>query len=194
VSQMRRHVDFSLGMSAISSGADMGDVYDKPRPKVPTISTTSPSPAPDRRSRDVDDTGSLARTSSRDSDLARITSSGSNRTHRNRFFSRNRTKFGPAEEGMDMEDLEAGAAGALPMVDDMPPIEEASGANSANLGTASSAGSVRFPEAPAIPGARIDPRTGIVSPQAVHRDSARDRGELPMASGPRRAMTDQLRR
>lgn len=40
----------------------------------------------------------------------------------------------------------------------------------------------------------IDPRTGLVSPQAVARDSALERGELPMCSGPRRAMTDQARR
>lgn len=28
-------------------------------------------------------------------------------------------------------------------------------------------------------GGRIDPRTGIISPQAVARDSALERGELP---------------
>jgi hypothetical protein len=41
---------------------------------------------------------------------------------------------------------------------------------------------------------RIDPRTVLVSPQAVARDRALERGELPMSSGPRRAMTDQVRR
>ncbi|OAF59251.1 hypothetical protein VC83_04476 [Pseudogymnoascus destructans] len=33
--QMSKKVDFSLGMSGISSGADMGDIYDKPKVRVP---------------------------------------------------------------------------------------------------------------------------------------------------------------
>ncbi|KFY72328.1 hypothetical protein V499_07516, partial [Pseudogymnoascus sp. VKM F-103] len=33
--QMSKRVDFSLGMSGISSGADMGDIYDKPKVRVP---------------------------------------------------------------------------------------------------------------------------------------------------------------
>ena len=47
--------------------------------------------------------------------------------------------------------------------------------------------------------ARLDPRSGLVSPQAVMRDSVLERGELPLAVGaaaqvPRRAATDQIRR
>jgi len=37
-----------------------------------------------------------------------------------------------------------------------------------------------------IGNSRIDPRSGVVSPQAVARDSALERGELPMANLPRR--------
>jgi small-conductance mechanosensitive channel len=183
ISQMGKRVDFSLGMSSISSGADMGDIYDKPKQRVPTISTTSPSRPPNRSSSfDIDDGGSLGKTSSRDSKLGRVISeAGSNRTHRNRFFSRNKSKLGAADEGTNLEDLEAGV---------MPGIPEASGANS------TSGRSRRGTETDIETNAsgRIDSRTGLVSPQAVARDSALERGELPMSGGPRRAMTDQVLR
>ena len=182
VSQMGKRVDFSLGMSSISSGADMGDVYDRPKPRVPTISTTSPSRPPNRSSSfDIEDGGSLGKTSSRDSKLGRVISeAGSNRTHRNRFFSRNRSKLSASDEGT-LEDLEAGI---------MPGIPEASGGNSAS-------GRSRWGTETDIErntSGRINPRTGLVSPQAVSRDSALERGELPMSTGPRRAMTDQVQR
>jgi len=180
---MGKRVDFSLGMSSISSGADMGDVYDKPKPRVPIVSTTSPSRPPNRsNSFDVDDGGSLGKISSRDSKLGGVISdSGSNRTHKNRFFSRNRSKLGTADNGTNLEDLETGV---------MPGIPEASGANS------TSGRSWRGTEADVETtlGGRIDPRTGVVSPQAVARDSALERGQLPLRSGPRRAMTDQIPR
>lgn len=125
ISQMGKRVDFSLGMSSISSGADMGDVFDKPKPRVPTISTTSPNRPPNPSSSfDIEDGGSLGRTSSRDSKLGRVISeAGSNRTHRNRFFTRNRSKLSAADEGTNLEELEAGV---------MPGIPEASGANFAS--------------------------------------------------------------
>jgi hypothetical protein len=189
VSQMGKRVDFSLGMAAISSGADMGDVYDKPNPQVPTFTTTSPSPAPHRRgSNDVDDGGSFGRITSRDSRLGRVSSdASSSKTHLNRFFGRNRSKFSTTEEGTTLEDLEAGAGTGI-----MPGIPEASGPNSAG----GSAGMLRRnteTDAGVKPGGRIDPRTGLVSLQAVARDSAIGRGELPRSTGPRRIMTDQIR-
>jgi small-conductance mechanosensitive channel len=194
LSAMNKRVDFSLGMSAISSGADFGDVYDDPKPRMPVITTTSPSPAAGRNgSRDgrpSADGESLAQTSSRDS-LGRITSANSQRTHRNRFFGR-KSKLSQ-EEGTDLDDLESGPRD----FNMMPGIPEISGPNSGSntmnfdegkdqygRPRAGTAGSV---------GGRIDPRTGIVSPQAVARDSAIERGDLPMVyQKPRRAATDQI--
>ncbi|RDW83080.1 hypothetical protein BP5796_04571 [Coleophoma crateriformis] len=194
LSGMSKRVDFSLGMSSISSGADFGDVYDKPKPRLPTITNTSPSPGrlsgsrDGRSSQDVDGE-SLARTSSRDSQLGKITSSSSGRTHRNRFFGRGRSKLGSAEEGTDMDDLESGRGFSIA---DMPDIPEASGANSANLGSGMpTEGISRRGTDSEAPASRIDPRSGLVSAQAVAKDGALGRGEFPIAA-PKRAMTDFL--
>jgi hypothetical protein len=109
-----------------------------------------------------------------------------------------------------LTDLEAGTRELG--VEDLPDIPEASGANSASWGEetkgsvdearkivvgGSGAGARRATSGERSPSARIDPRTGIVSPQAVSRDSARERGELPIAAvmgAPRRAVTEQARR
>lgn len=213
ISQMGRRVDFSLGMSSISSGADMGDVYDDSpaRPRLPTFSTTSPSPAPTgRNSRELhtghsnseDDGGMLGKTFSKDSGSRNSkVSAESARTHRNRFFGRNKSKLGSADEGTDLDDLEAGR---YVKAEDMPDIPEVSGvntgANTSNTGVLLDVGrgrgrarrSTSGEEARATAG-RLDPRTGIVSPQAVARDSALGRGELPRAEGTgmRRVQTGQ---
>lgn len=206
LSNMGKRVDFSLGMSSISSGADMGDVYDKPRARLPTITSPSVSPARGRNSGSRDgrpsedfDNESLARTSSRESQLGKAVSGASGRTHRNRFFGRGRSKLGSAEEGTNMDDLERGIS-----VTEMPDIPEASGPNSATLldeqsGTMPESrgrGRPRRGTASEVPNtvvSRIDPRTGMVSSQAVAPDSAVERGELPIAAPPRRAMTDQFK-
>ncbi len=77
----------------------------------------------------------------------------------------------------------------------MPDILEASGASSADW--VEEKGKRRGTANQVVGGGgssvRIDPRTGIVSPQAVVRDSARERGELPMVA-PRRALTEQFGR
>lgn len=200
ISQMGKRVDFSLGMSAISSGADFGDVYEDRKPKLPPqIVMTSPSPKPGRSSKDSarqsNETESLARTNSRDS-MSRVTSGTSNRTHRNRFFSRGRSKLGTAEEGTNLDDLEAGTREFT--INDMPDIPEASGQSSGNWGEetekAVESGKKRASTVDAGVGSgRVDPRTGIVSPQAVARDSALERGELPMVV-PRRAATEKVAR
>jgi small-conductance mechanosensitive channel len=218
VSAMGKRVDFSLGMSAISSGADFGDVYEDRQPKLPPqITTTSPSPGPGRvslssqqRNRESEDGASLARSGSRESAMGKVLSnSSSQKTHRNRFFgrSRGRSKLGTAEEGTNLADLEAGTREFG--VDDLPDIPEASGANSGIWedievedrveigGEGSGLGGGLLEGEERGKGRRIDPRTGIVSPQAVSRDSARERGELPVAAagkGPRRAVTEQVRR
>jgi small-conductance mechanosensitive channel len=207
ISAMGKRVDFSLGMSAISSGADFGDVYEDRQPRLPpTITTTSPSPTPDRARRDTntrgsEDGASLAKTASRDSQFGKVLSgSSSNKTHRNRFFSRNRSKPGNADEGTRLEDLEAGTREFG--VEDLPDIPEASGANSSNWADEAEnevkgGGKKRVGEGDGNGGGngkgRTDPRTGIASPQAVARDSARERGELPIVA-PRRAVTEQVRR
>ncbi len=110
--------------------------------------------------------------------------------------------MGTGEEGTDLTDLEAGTREFG--VDDLPDIPEASGANSGNWEdiemeerVESGVGGSLLEGEGRGKGGRIDPRTGIVSPQAVARDSARERGELPIAaamSGPRRAVTEQVRR
>jgi small-conductance mechanosensitive channel len=213
ISQMGKRVDFSLGMSSISSGADFGDVYEDRRPKLPpSITTTSPSPSGRRASKESrrasNETESLARTSSRDS-MGRVMSNTSGRTHRNRFFSRGRSKLGTAEEGTDLDDLEAGTREFG--VGDMPDIPEASGANSAIWGEEAEKealdkaeagqaglgkGSKRIGTSDGVQSGRIDPRSGIVSPQAVVGDSVLERGELPMTDirGSRRAATEKMAR
>ena len=208
ISQMSKRVDFSLGMSSISSGADFGDVYEDRTPKLPpSITMTSPSPGPGRGSRESGrtshETESLTRTNSRDS-MGRVTSSHSNRTHRNRFFSRGRSKLGTAEEGTDLDDLEAGTREFG--IADMPDIPEASGADSLNWGEQTEKqaleraeveqarmGRKRAGTADGVGRGRIDPRSGIISPQAVQRDSAVERAELPMAEV-RRAATEKMAR
>ncbi|KAI9746126.1 MAG: hypothetical protein M1818_000807 [Claussenomyces sp. TS43310] len=178
VSQMSKRVDFSLGMSAISSGAEMGDVYeDREKPRIPVMSKTSPSPARGGRT-SQDDNSSLARSSTIDSRLQRVDSgTGSMQTHRNRFFGRSKRR-GIAEEGTAMQDLEAGVRSLTNLSSaDMPDIPEASGATSCSA-------PITQPLARSGSGSKIDPRTGIVSPQAVSDDRARDRGELPRAYEP----------
>ncbi|PMD41844.1 mechanosensitive ion channel-like protein [Hyaloscypha variabilis F] len=205
ISAMGKRVDFSLGMSAISSGADFGDVYEDREPKLPPqITTTSPSPGPGRI-RASEDNNSLARTNSKESGMGKVMSnSSSQKTHKNRFFgrTRGRSKLGNAEEGTDLTDLEAGTRDFG--VEDLPDIPEASGANTVSWGdeTKGSVEEARRGEQGGGGGGgdggtgRIDPRTGIVSPQAVTRDSARERGELPFVDGRgvRRAVTEQVRR
>jgi small-conductance mechanosensitive channel len=177
ISAMGKRVDFSLGMSAISSGADFGDVYDDPKPRLPNprITTTTQSPGPSRTSRDTknsEDGSSLAKTTSRESETVKINSNN----RRNRFFGRGRSKLGSAEEGTNLDDLEAGTREIR--VTDMPDIPEASGSNTGAwgleteqlIGNDDSRGRYRSETAG---NARIDSRTGI-----------------PM-SAPRRAMTEQ---
>ncbi|KAM0143035.1 hypothetical protein ACHAQE_003262 [Botrytis cinerea] len=197
LSAMNKRVDFSLGMQGMSSGMDLGDVFDdKPRVRVPDVTLTSASPGPHSRtsrenqSRDREE--SLARQStreSRDSQLAQVTSANSTRTHRNRFFSRGRGKFsgggGPVDEdGTSLDELESGLHSQGRDMhsrdihsSELRDIPEASGYSTAN----------------ASPGGRIDPRSGVVSSQAVQSDSARDRGNLPtvgkIGGPPRRAFT-----
>lgn len=214
IAQMGKRVDFSLGMSSISSGADFGDVYENRKPVLPpTIKTTSPSPAPTKAARGSEDGEGLRKSTSRDSSgMSRVLSStSSNRTHRNRFFPK-RSRLGNPDEGTNLDDLEAGIREFS--VDDLPDIPEASGQNSSNwaedlrdegsrirrgtVGESVGASGVRGGSGvrgagSQFVGGRIDPRSGIVSPQAIARDSAIERGDLPMVT-PRRANTEQVRR
>ncbi|TAQ87893.1 hypothetical protein B7494_g3783 [Chlorociboria aeruginascens] len=192
LSAMSKRVDFSLGMAAISSGADFGDVYDdRVKPVLPpTINTISP-PRSSKDGRASEDSKGLARTTSRDSQMGRVTSSQRDRSHRNRFFSRGKSKLGIAEEGSSLEDLESGTREFS--MKDMPDIPEASGLNSASWEEEPTEKSRMMERVGETSNARIDPRTGIVSPHAVAKDSVLDRGELPIVRPPKRAMTDQRR-
>lgn len=175
IGAMGKRVDFSLGMSSISSGDQFGDVFDDPvKPRLPTQQQARMN-SPNRGS---EDDASLSHTTSRDS-------AGGSKTHRNRFFSRTRSKMENSREGgVSLEDLEEGRNGRKHSIYDMPDIPEASGANSASRPEFG----ITPPElahmqrvGTGVQG-RIDPRTGIVSPQAVARDSALERGDLPLSS------------
>jgi small-conductance mechanosensitive channel len=192
ISEMGKRVDFSLGMQGISSGANMGDIYDQPKPRLPSIITTAPSPSPRRTSRETgppsEDDGSLAGTVSRDSQF------GSLRAHKNRFFGRTRSKVGTGEEGTDLDELEAGTRNIG--FGSMPGIPEVSGFNSpeteSNLRGMEENRDDEMNRAPRggrtaqIAGAdtTLDPRTGIVSSQAVQSDGDAERGELPVSEVP----------
>lgn len=197
ISAMGKRVDFSLGMSAISSGADMGDVFDDPKPRLPNprIMTTSASPQPGRTSRDIgrdsEDGSSMARTTSRESQMAKINSGGSN-NRRNRFFGRGRSKLGNAEEGTNLDDLEAGTRGFTSS--DMPDIPEASGPSSVSWAheTEGLMGGHGRSRGATVGEGHIDPRTGFVSPMAMARDDELEGGSLPW-TGPKRAMTEQTK-
>ena len=217
LSSMGRRVDFSLGMTSVSAGDDsFGDVFDEPRPRLPTIMSTSASPVPSRkpsrggRSSEEGHELHIAKTTSRDSNgLGRTNSTASGRgVHRNRFFSRGRSKLSSVGDGTALQDLESGIGTGRNdiSVHDMPDIPEASGGipvcpenSTAALAKSTSGGD--FDGEGGRMGAgmarvmsetgtgRIDPRTGMVSPQAVMGDEARDRRELPTVGGVRRAQT-----
>ena len=201
ISAMGKRVDFSLGMQGQSSGADFGDVYDAPRPRLPTIRQNVPSrERSSRESQSREESNSLRQTASRDS---QATSNTAGRPY-NRFFGRHTHK--QLDDGTDLADLEAGTRGVD--VSEMPNIPEGSGQNSATtsrvatwnekdgitenieMGFADGRGRGRNAQGSTNAAQqRIDPRSGIVSPQAVATDSARDRGELPMVGFSRPAET-----
>ena len=204
---MGKRVDFSLGMSSISSGADFGDVYEDRKPKLPpTIRMTAPSPDPGRESKESRrpsrDTESLAPTTSRDS-VGKVISSTLNRPSRNRFFMRSRSKLGNPDEGTDLDDLEAGTRDFG--INDMPDIPEASGTKwgeetekealakaevaQAGLGK----GRTRAGTTDGLGIRRVDPRSGVVSPRTVQRDGTAERVPSSMAQV-RRAATETLAR
>lgn len=204
---MSKRVDFSLGMSAVSSGDAFGDIFDEEplKPRLPNITMTSATPRSGSRenARNSEDHNSLAHTTSRDSTGSKL--------HKNRFFSR-KGRSNTRDEGRagtSLDDLEAGTARNRQFsVFDMPDIPEASGSNTNAFvtpppGVVQCQENVRDREVPGVGvnrastmphtqtqihererertqiGGRIDPRTGIISPQAVARDSALERGELP---------------
>jgi small-conductance mechanosensitive channel len=96
LAQLSKHVDFSLGMQSISSSCDMGDVFDKPKPRLPRVSRAQADHSDDEYER-------LNRASSRDS-------KGSDGTarRRNGFFSRIRGSKAGKEPRR--EDIETGGA------------------------------------------------------------------------------------
>jgi small-conductance mechanosensitive channel len=199
ISEMRRRVDFSLG--AKSSGTEYGELFEDRKPRLPFPSSEqSARGSRDLRSREREsEADSLSRIESRDS--TRLKSSTSLRTPLNRLFgsraNRNRG-LGSAEEGTDLQDLEAGSREIGP--GNMPDIPEASGGNSATTPTdmwGEQAGGRERRQTEGQSGgrgrgvdARIDARSGMTSGQA--RDNEFERGELPR--GVRRAETEWTRR
>jgi small-conductance mechanosensitive channel len=193
ISEMGKRVDFSLGMRDISSGADMGDIYEKPKPRIPSIVATSPSPA-GRISKDTarpsEEGGSIAHSTSRESQLGKISSANSLRLHKNRFFGRGKSKPDLAEDGADLEDLEAGTRDV-----GLPNIPETSAFNTPiNEYNSSVKQQARGLDAGVTPSedkpvpffqgsATRDPRTGVVGSQAVRDDLDNERARPPLSTG-----------
>lgn len=136
---MGRRVDFSLGMKSMGLDDPSGDVLDdreaETRARANLVKVTSPSRSQDRARQSHD--------SGRSSGIQRVNTNASQtareRTHRNRFFSRNR--HGDEEAGMaDIPEAET------------PPTQK-----------------------------KLDPRSGLISPQAVRMST--DESRLPQSSG-----------
>lgn len=159
---MGRRVDFSLGMKSMGLNDPSGDVLDdrenETRARQTIVRVTSPSRSQDRtrESHESARSTSIQRVNTNASSVAR------ERTHRNRFFSRNR--HGDEEAGMD-----------------------------------------DIPEAETPPAKKkLDPRSGLISPQAVR--TSNDESRMPQSSGalpntadsertfvhPSRAQTDNI--
>jgi small-conductance mechanosensitive channel len=143
LSAMGRRVDFSLGMKSMGLDDPSGDVLDdrenESRARATVVRVTSPSRSQDRARASEDSA------SARSTGLQRVSTSASSatreRTHRNRFFGRNR--HGNDEEAAMADIPEASDY-------DTPPKRKNT----------------------------LDPRTGIVSPRAVHSRGGED--ELPI--------------
>jgi small-conductance mechanosensitive channel len=171
ISAMGRRVDFSLGMGSMGLNDPSGDVLDDRETEARNRATINRVTSPSRYSADrAGETGSrISHDSGRSSSIQRVGTNSSmgarERTHRNRFFSRNRSN----------NDEEIGMA-EIPEADyDTPPRTST-----------------------------LDPRTGLLSSQAV-RTSAdeprvpRSSGALPSTAGseqaflpPSRAQTDNF--
>ena len=106
--QMSKRVDFSLGMSGISSGADMGDIYDKPKVRVP-VSFREAEVEEEERQEEGEgrssrgEGASLGRTGSRESGSVRSRS-------RKGLFGRK-----SAERGSSDLEAQVGGGGGVPM-------------------------------------------------------------------------------
>lgn len=106
--QMSKRVDFSLGMSGISSGAEMGDIYDKPKVRVP-VSFREAEVEEEERQEEGEgrssrgEGASLGRTGSRESGSVRSRS-------RKGLFGRK-----SAERGSSDLEAQVGGGGGVPM-------------------------------------------------------------------------------
>jgi small-conductance mechanosensitive channel len=147
IAAMGRRVDFSLGMGSMGLNDPSGDVLDdretEARNRATVIRVTSPSRHSNDRGSETGGRQSIE--SGHSTSIQRVGTNSSlgakERTHRNRFFSRNRGA-----------DEEVGMAG-IPEADyDTPPRTNT-----------------------------LDPRSGLISPQAVRLDTNESR--LPRASG-----------
>ncbi|KAG9242048.1 Mechanosensitive ion channel-domain-containing protein [Calycina marina] len=193
---MGKRVDFSLGIQGQSSGAEFGDVFDAPKPRLPIGHQAEPFRERSSRESNLHDTSnrdeseSLRNTASRDSNAT-------NNPY-NRFFRRNQKQV---DDGADLADLESGTREVI--VNQMPNIPEVSGnkrsvspvaiwnerdgtTENIEMGTGVGRGRGRQAQTDATQyPTRNDPWSGTVSPKAGISDSMRDIGGLPMASFPR---------
>lgn len=186
IAAMGKRIDFSMGAQALSSGDYTGDVYeDRERDAtraatlIPvSINVTEPSQSRGRRGSTVSHTA-LGRTTSRDTvsgagggwSLRRAGTMDSalrkqpSSVHRNRFLPSRRSHDEPP---MNFDErMESGMAG-------IPEVK--TGENTPRGGTAGAAGTPS-----GALGARIDPRSGLVRPQAIRLST--DESIAPEVSG-----------
>jgi small-conductance mechanosensitive channel len=147
IAAMGRRVDFSLGMGSMGLNDPSGDVLDdrdtEARNRATLIRVTSPSRH--SQERNTENGSRVSHDSGRSTSIQRVGTNSSlqarERTHRNRFFSRNRHG-----------DEEIGMAGIPEADHDTPPRTD-----------------------------KLDPRSGLISPQAVRMST--DDSRLPQSSG-----------
>jgi small-conductance mechanosensitive channel len=189
ISEMGKRIDFSLGMQGISSGQDMGDVYDKPKPRLPSVIAPPPPPIIAPPSREAErpraDGEAIFRRLSHGSQLSKIASSNSLRTHKNRFFGRSRVRRGTTD-GTNPPDLESGKREFAPessafnspdTVQSSRDKQEAQREGIDRAVTRDSAAHVTHGNV------TLDPSTSNVSSQAAQSDSDAERKELRMSEG-----------
>jgi len=142
VSAMSKRVDFSLGMRDMAAGDVMSDVHEeRPRPRVPDYYKTSPSRSP-RPSDTIPEEGTMARTTSRTSSNAMGRASSDSQARLRSSHSTHRNRFfGRDRHPNDGADADLMEQGMAEIPENGPGSQ------------------------------RLDPRSGLVSPQAMRTNT-----------------------
>ena len=173
ISAMSKRVDFSLGLKDVSSGDMLGDIYeDQNKPRVPDYSKIASSSLRDAENRvaredDARDDATLGSTTS-------FTGAGRSRFGLHRSSTDSQTRLRSSRSAVHRNHFFGSRRGKLDHPDD---VEE----------DLMEQGMAEIPEAGPSSG-HLDPRSGIVSPQAIwlNRESDslpnREVGKKPMRS------------